>query len=194
MGWKRLVLYPRNYVGRNILVTFVKGDLFSSPLQVLTNTVNCVGVMGKGVALTFKNKYPEMFADYKVKCDQKEVKPGFPYLWENDQVQILNFPTKRHWKEDSKIEDIEAGLKYLSENYEAMGIQSIGMPALGCGNGGLDWSDVAPLIEKYLGRIPGLDVYVFEPQGISTSGKAGSGNKKSDKSHIGGIAAQSVDL
>lgn len=176
------------------MVTFVKGDLFSCPLQVLTNTVNCVGVMGKGVALTFKNKYPEMFADYKAKCDQKEVRPGIPYLWENDQVQILNFPTKRHWKEDSRIDDIEAGLKYLSENYETMGIQSIGMPALGCGNGGLDWSDVAPLIDKYLGPIPGLDVYVFEPQGIVAGGKKGSGSSKLDKTIPDGIAASPADL
>lgn len=81
------------------MVTFVKGDMFRSPAQVLTNTVNCDGVMGKGVALKFKNRYPQMFGDYNSKCDQGKVKPGRPYLWEDDSAQVLNFPTKRHWRE-----------------------------------------------------------------------------------------------
>lgn len=146
------------------MVTFVKGDMFKSPAQVLTNTVNCVGVMGAGVALEFKNRHPMMFEDYKAKCDRGEVKPGQPYLWEDDFVQILNFPTKRDWRNDSVFQDIEDGLKHLANSYADMGIQSIAMPALGCGLGGLDWSDVRPLIEKHLGPLPDLDVYVYEPQ------------------------------
>ncbi len=146
------------------MVTFVRGDIFKSPAQVLTNTVNCVGVMGKGVALEFKNRYPQMFSDYKVKCAQGQVKPGQPYLWENDSTQVLNFPTKRHWRESSLLQDVEDGLKYLAESYEQMGIQSLAMPALGCGLGGLKWSVVQPLIVKHLGTIPDLDVYVYEPQ------------------------------
>ena len=146
------------------MVTFVRGDIFSSPAQVLTNTVNCVGVMGKGVALEFKKLYPQMFSDYKAKCDEGSVKPGEPYLWEDDSVQVLNFPTKRHWKDGSLLQDIEDGLKYLAESYEQMGLQSLAMPALGCGLGGLKWSDVQPLIEKHLGSISDLDVYVYEPQ------------------------------
>lgn len=146
------------------MVTFVKGDIFKSPAQVLTNAVNCVGVMGKGVALEFKNRYPQMFNDYKLKCDQGKVKPGQPYLWEDDSAQVLNFPTKRHWRDQSLIQDIEDGLKYLATSYEQMGIQSIAMPALGCGLGGLKWSEAQPLIVKYLGDLPDLDAYVYEPQ------------------------------
>lgn len=150
------------------MVTFVKGDMFKSPAQVLTNTVNCVGVMGAGVALEFKNRYPMMFEDYKAKCDRSEVKPGQPYLWEDDSTQILNFPTKRDWRNDSVFQDIEDGLKHLANSYADMGIQSIAMPALGCGLGGLDWSDVRPLIEKHLGPLPDLDVYVYEPQAAAS--------------------------
>ena len=150
------------------MVTFVKGDIFKSPAQVLTNTVNCVGVMGKGVALEFKSRYPKMFGDYKAKCDQGKVKPGQPYLWEDDSVQILNFPTKRNWRDNSLLQDIEDGLKHLASSYEKMGIQSIAMPALGCGLGGLKWSEVQPLIVKHLGAIPDLDVYVYEPQNVDS--------------------------
>ncbi|OFZ18855.1 MAG: hypothetical protein A2Z20_02510 [Bdellovibrionales bacterium RBG_16_40_8] len=96
------------------VVTFVKGDMFKSPAQVLTNTVNCVGVMGAGVALEFKNRYPMMFEDYKAKCDQGAVKPGQPYLWEDDTKQILNFPTKRDWRSDSVFQDIERGMPITS--------------------------------------------------------------------------------
>ena len=149
------------------MVTFIKGDIFRSPAQVLTNTVNCVGVMGKGVALEFKNRYPQMFSDYKSKCDQGKVKPGQPYLWEDDSVQILNFPTKRNWRDNSLLQDIEEGLKHIASSYEQMGIQSIAMPALGCGLGGLKWSEVQPLIVKHLGCLPDLDVYVYEPQSVA---------------------------
>ena len=145
------------------MIVFVKGDIFNSPAQVLTNTVNCVGVMGKGIALEFKIRFPKLFEDYKVRCEKELVKPGHPYLWEDDKVQVLNFPTKRHWKDESLIQDVEKGLKYLSTNFSKMGIQSIAMPALGCGNGGLSWEEVRPLFEKYLAPIPDLDVYIYEP-------------------------------
>jgi O-acetyl-ADP-ribose deacetylase (regulator of RNase III) len=163
------------------VVTFVKGDIFKSPAQVLTNTVNCVGVMGRGIALEFKRRFPRMFGDYRIKCEHGEVKPGQPYLWEDDATQILNFPTKRHWRDNSLLQDIEDGLKYLAATYEQMGIQSIAMPPLGCGNGGLNWTVVQPLIVKHLGPPPDLDVYVYEPQysaafGASTENRT-AGNK-----------------
>jgi O-acetyl-ADP-ribose deacetylase (regulator of RNase III) len=145
------------------MITYVSGNLFHSPAQVLVNTVNCVGVMGKGLALEFKQRYPEMFANYVACCERFEVKPGVPYLWENDEVQVLNFPTKRHWCENSQLADIEAGLKYLAKNYSTMGIATIAMPPLGCGLGGLLWSQVEPLIEKYLSDLP-LEVFVYEPR------------------------------
>ena len=144
------------------MITYKTGDIFKSNAQVITNTVNCVGVMGKGLALTFKNQFPEMFEDYKAKCDRGEVKPGRPYLWENNKAQVLNFPTKRHWKQDSMLSDVEDGLKYLAENYAQMGISSLALPPLGCGLGGLNWTDVKNLIDKHLGAIADLDVYVYE--------------------------------
>lgn len=165
------------------MVTFVRGDMFKSPAQVLTNTVNCVGVMGKGVALEFKNRYPQMYNDYKALCDQGNVKPGTTYLWEDDSAQVLNFPTKRHWRDNSVLQDIEDGLRHLAQSYEQMGIQSIAMPPLGCGLGGLKWSDVQPLIVKHLGAIPDLDVYVYEPQmvgAISVDENAASSDSKPD--------------
>ena len=144
------------------MVTYVKGDIFNSSAQVLTNAVNCVGVMGKGVALEFKKRYPSMFEDYKKRCELNQIKPGHLYLWENDKVQILNFPTKRHWQDQSLLSDIEDGLKFLANNYIDLGIDSLAMPAIGCGLGGLDWNQVKPLIDKYLGYIPDLEVYVYE--------------------------------
>lgn len=144
------------------MIIYKTGNLFNSNAQVITNTVNCVGVMGKGIALQFKNKFPEMFLDYKRKCDSGELKLGRPYLWTSGEVQVLNFPTKGHWKENSNLQDIESGLKYLAENYEKLEINSIALPPLGCGNGGLNWKDVKNLINKYLGPLELLDVYVYE--------------------------------
>lgn len=146
------------------MITYVVGDIFQSPAQVLTNPVNCVGVMGKGLALEFKNRYPDLFTDYKARCNRNEVRLGVPYLWENDYGQVLNFPTKGDWKENSVLQNIERGLKYLAENYQRMGIQSLAMPPLGCGLGGLKWSEVFPIIEKYLKDIPDIEVYVYESE------------------------------
>jgi O-acetyl-ADP-ribose deacetylase (regulator of RNase III) len=172
------------------MITYIEKSIFQSPAQVLTNTVNCVGVMGKGLALEFKNRHPEMFDDYKLRCDRGEVRPGIPYLWEDDQVQILNFPTKRHWRENSLIEDIDAGLKYLAEHYQEMGICSLALPQLGCGNGGLSWGDVQPLIEKYLAEIPDLEVFVY----VASIAKSQSDDTKSgltsDPANHEGLAAQ----
>jgi O-acetyl-ADP-ribose deacetylase (regulator of RNase III) len=146
------------------MITFVEGNLFDSPAQVLTNTVNTVGVMGKGIALNFKNSYPEMFLDYKNRCKQGLVRIGEPYLWENDEVQILNFPTKENWRNNSKLEYVEKGLQYLRDNYQAMGICTLALAPLGCGNGGLYWPDVKALMIKYLGPLPGLEVFAYLPR------------------------------
>ena len=143
------------------MITFVSGNMFDSSAQVITNTVNCVGVMGKGLALEFKARFPDMFEDYKIRCAQQLVQPGQPYLWENDRVQILNFPTKRHWREPSRLEDIQEGLKYLATHYEEMGIYTIALPALGCANGGLKWEDVRELMIKYLADISDLEIFVY---------------------------------
>ena len=176
------------------MVTFVKGDIFSSPAQVLTNTVNCTGAMGKGIALEFKRRCPAMFNDYKDRCDRNEVKPGMPYLWEDDHKQILNFPTKRHWKEPSLLQDIIDGLEYLSKHYSNMSIQSLAMPALGCGNGGLSWDKVRPLIEKYLGSLPDLDVYVYEPQHVTVQNEPTDKETSDAPTHKRKMAARPPEL
>lgn len=119
--------------------------------------------MGKGVALEFKKRFPAMFSDYQKRCAGKVVHPGAPYLWEDDAAVVLNFPTKDHWKRDSKLEYIEAGLKWLAESYQDLGIHTIAMPPLGCGNGGLNWHEVKLLMKQYLADIPDLEVFVYEP-------------------------------
>jgi O-acetyl-ADP-ribose deacetylase (regulator of RNase III)/uncharacterized protein YwgA len=141
------------------------GDLFESRAQTLVNTVNCVGVMGKGVAEQFKARFPEMFEDYKRRTDQKEVRPGEPYLFSDPSGRwIVNFPTKDHWRSPSRLSDIERGLDYLAAHATDWGITSIALPPLGCGNGGLEWSEVGPLIYSKLHRLP-IDVEVYAPYG-----------------------------
>jgi O-acetyl-ADP-ribose deacetylase (regulator of RNase III) len=140
-----------------------KGDLLGSNVQTLVNTVNCVGVMGKGIAYGFKCKYLDMFKEYKKLCDKKQIKMGQPYLYKvSDERWIINFPTKNHWKNSSKLSDIEDGLKYLAKNLKEWGVTSIAIPPLGCGNGGLNWDDVRPLIEKYLKPI-GIKTEIYVP-------------------------------
>jgi len=172
------------------MIIYKTGDIFRSNAQVITNTVNCVGVMGKGLALTYKKKFPEMYNDYKNRCDRGEVNPGTPYLWENDSVQILNFPTKRHWKQKSFLPDIEEGLKYLSQNYDELGISSIALPPLGCGLGGLNWNDVKNLINKYLGPLVDLDVYVYEQSESQTEFDDNENHNWKQKTSQDGLVAQ----
>lgn len=174
------------------MVIYREGDIFQSSAQVITNTVNCVGVMGKGLALAFKKKYPEMFEDYQERCHKNQVKPGIPYLWENDRVQILNFPTKRHWRQNSLISDIDKGLQYLAKNYDEMGISSLALPPLGCGLGGLHWADIKALIERHLAPLDMLDVYVYEQK---ASGRSFLENNKTSPlpdRQDDGIAAQTA--
>lgn len=142
------------------MITYIKGDIFSSPAQVLVNTVNTVGVMGKGIALEFKNRYPEMFKLYQSKCDDKSFDIGKLLLWKKSEKWVLLFPTKRHWRSPSKISDIELGLEKFVQSYDKFGIESIAFPKLGCGNGGLDWKDVKPLMEKHLKNLP-IHIYIF---------------------------------
>ncbi len=142
------------------MITYVVGDLFQSPARVLVNTVNTVGIMGKGIAKDFKKIYPEMFEKYQVLCEKKQFDIGQLWLYKTDHKWILNFPTKKHWRHPSKVEYIEAGLKKIIASYEEKGITSISFPMLGCGNGELDWeSQVRPLMESYLNKIP-IDIYV----------------------------------
>ena len=143
-------------------IVIKQGDILGSNAQTLINTVNCQGVMGKGIALAFKKRYPEMFAEYKKRCRKGDVQVGKPYLYKIDARRwIVNFPTKDHWQNKSRIEYIRDGLRYLAEKITEWGITSLAVPPLGCGNGGLNWNEVYPLIEQYLRPLPiALEVYV----------------------------------
>ncbi|MBU0691508.1 macro domain-containing protein [bacterium] len=147
------------------MLKVMSGDLFASKAQTLVNTVNCVGVMGKGIALEFKNRYPAMFADYTTRCKRGEVKLGEPYLFKSSPDRwILNFPTKDHWRSLSRIEDIEKGLEFLLTHYKTWGIESIAVPPLGSGLGGLEWRIVGPILNRYLKRLE-IDVELYAPHG-----------------------------
>ena len=142
------------------MLTYIEGDLFSSPAQVLVNTVNTVGVMGKGIALEFKKRYPEMFETYKRQCDKHNLTIGRLMLWYAPDHWILQFPTKEHWRNPSKLEYIEKGLMAFVRKYADYNITSIAFPKLGCGNGELNWTDVKAVMEKYLKDLP-IDVYIY---------------------------------
>lgn len=141
------------------------GNLFDSKAQTLVNTVNCVGVMGKGIALEFKKRYPLMFSEYTEKCKMHDVKPGKPYLYhDNTGVSVLNFPTKDNWRSPSKLSYIIDGLDWFVKNYEELGIKSIAFPPLGCGNGGLSWELVGPIMYNKLNTLP-IDIEIYAPFG-----------------------------
>ena len=142
------------------------GDIFESNCSTIVNTVNCVGVMGKGIALEFKKRYPEMFMEYVLKCDRGEVKPGIPYVYQNEDVSILNFPTRDHWRSPSRLSYVIDGLDWFVDNYEKYNIESIAFPPLGCGNGGLTWSVVGPLMYQKLSILP-INIEIYAPFGTS---------------------------
>lgn len=157
-----------NHSSSDLNIHSVKGDLLKQEdVDAIVNTVNCVGVMGRGIALQFKKKWPDNFKAYALACKNKEVKLGQMFTFELGALAtprfIINFPTKAHWKSGSKIESIEAGLQSLVEHIAKLDIRSIAIPPLGCGLGGLPWSEVKPLIVKYLGNIEKLEVRLFEP-------------------------------
>ncbi len=157
------------------MIEFTSGDLLKCEADALVNTVNCVGVMGRGIALQFKNAFPENFKTYAVACKREAVQPGRMFIFETGQLTpprfIINFPTKRHWRGKSRIEDIEAGLVDLVRVIREKGIRSIAIPPLGSGLGGLDWSEVRPRIEQALGQLEDVRVLVFEPNGAPTTDK-----------------------
>jgi O-acetyl-ADP-ribose deacetylase (regulator of RNase III) len=147
----------------------IKGNIFTSQCQTLVNTVNCVGVMGKGIALQFKQAYPENFRQYQKACRAGQVQPGQMFTVATGNLfnpqYIINFPTKRHWKGKSKIDDIKTGLVALLAQVQQLNITSIAIPPLGCGNGGLDWGEVKPLITSAFAELPDVQVIIFEPSG-----------------------------
>jgi O-acetyl-ADP-ribose deacetylase (regulator of RNase III) len=155
------------------MIQFRSGDILKSESEAIVNTVNCVGMMGRGIALQFKNAYPENFKAYADACKREEVRPGRMFVFETGQLTppryIINFPTKRHWRGRSRIEDIDSGLVALAEVIRAKGIRSISLPPLGSGLGGLDWADVRPRIEAALRPLVDVEITVYEPQGAPSS-------------------------
>lgn len=142
------------------MITYVQGDLFTSPAEVLVNTVNTVGVMGKGIAKEFKRYYPEMFKLYQEMCESGIFDIGQLFYYPGLGKSVLNFPTKKSWRSPSRVEYIEKGLRKFVDEYERLGITSVAFPQLGCGNGELDWgSQVKPLMEAYLDPLP-IRVYI----------------------------------
>ncbi len=150
------------------MIRFRIGDILAEDVEALVNTVNCVGVMGRGIALQFKNAYPENFRAYAEACKRGEVRPGHMFVYETGALTnpryIVNFPTKRHWRNNSRMDDIESGLKNLASVIRERGIRSIALPPLGAGLGRLEWGKVRSRIEQALIEFDHVDVVVFEPR------------------------------
>ena len=150
------------------MIEFTKGDLLEAEVDALVNAVNTEGVMGRGIALQFRKRFPDMFQAYRRACTSGQVQPGRMHVFERKNMSsprfIINFPTKRHWRSPSRLEDIEAGLRALAEEVKRRNIRSIAVPPLGCGNGGLDWQSVLPCIKAALGPLANVRVLVFSPE------------------------------
>jgi O-acetyl-ADP-ribose deacetylase (regulator of RNase III) len=152
------------------MIEYKHGDILREDAEALINTVNCVGVMGRGIALQFKNAFPDNFRAYEHACKKAEVQPGRMFVFSTGQMNnpryIINFPTKRHWRGASRMEDIDAGLMALVDTIRQYNIRSIAIPPLGSGLGGLDWSAVRPRIETALRSFADVRVIVYEPKGF----------------------------
>ena len=157
------------------MITFKQGDLFQDRAQALVNPVNCVGVMGKGIALQFKEKFPDNFREYAQACWRNRVGPGRMLVFDTYRPQahryIINFPTKRHWRDTSRIEDIEAGTIALAREIRDRRIKSVAIPALGSGLGGLDWKRVRTILESGLQGLEDVTITIYEPLSGGPSGK-----------------------
>ena len=144
------------------MLIYHRTSILDSQAQVAVNTVNCVGVMGKGLAHKYKQRYPEMYSRYKTICDRKLLEPGKLWLWKGEDQWVLNFPTKIHWRNASRTDWIEAGLTKFTQTFEEKEVTHISFPKLGCGNGGLDWeSTVKPIMEKHLSDLP-IEVWIHD--------------------------------
>ncbi len=158
------------------MIEYTRGDILTADTEALVNSVNCVGVMGRGIALQFKNAYPENFKEYKRACDRNEVQPGRMLVFETkflaNPKYIINFPTKRHWRGKSRMADIESGLVALAETITRLGIQSIAIPPLGSGLGGLEWAEVRARIDGMVATLPAVRFVVFEPNNAQDAQRA----------------------
>lgn len=166
---------------RSQMIVESHGNLLQADVDALVNTVNTVGVMGKGIALQFRKAYPEMFRAYAAAAKRGELSLGKMHVWETQLAIgpkfIVNFPTKGHWKSPSRLDDVVAGLDDLVRLIERLDIRSVAVPPLGCGNGGLDWSVVEPAIRDRLGALPGVEVLLFPPEGAPSAAEMVIGGK-----------------
>ncbi len=151
------------------MITLTSGNLLESSAEALVNTVNTVGIMGKGIALQFKKAFPDNFREYEAACKAGVVRVGAMFITAPNRLHgpryLINFPTKRHWKGKSRIQDIEEGLKALTKDVQRLRIRSIAIPPLGCGLGGLPWPDVKSMIEAAFANLPGVQVFLYQPVG-----------------------------
>ena len=148
-------------------IEYTTGNIIAADVDALVNPVNCIGAMGKGLALQFRRAYPGNYDAYVAACRAGDVRPGWMFTYETGKAEgprlIVNFPTKRHWRDSSRIEDIEAGLRGLVWEIATKGIRSVALPAVGCGLGGLEWPDVSERIESTLGGLGAVRVVVYKP-------------------------------
>lgn len=177
----------------NILI----GNLFESKKKTLVNTVNCVGVMGKGIALEFKKRYPDLYREYARLCEEKAVLPGVPYYYQDlAGTSVVMFPTKDHWRSPSRMEYIVNGLDWFVNHYQELGINSVAFPPLGCGNGGLAWEDVGPVMYRKLSELP-IDIEIYAPFGTKPdqlkAAYLSAPQKVSDEMEVGKIRSKLND-
>ncbi|MBI2856759.1 MAG: macro domain-containing protein [Chloroflexi bacterium] len=155
------------------MIQITRGNIVKADAEALVNTVNTVGFMGKGIALQFKKAFPENFRAYQRACNAGQVRPGHMFVYETGSLVnpkfIINFPTKRHWRGNSRLEDIQSGLRALIQEVRDRHIVSIAIPPLGCGNGGLEWRVVRPMIETAFAETPHVHVQLYEPVGAPTA-------------------------
>ena len=149
------------------MIQTANGNLLDADAEALVNAVNCVGVMGRGIALQFREAFPDNYTAYKAVCDRGELCPGRMFVFdlqrETNPRFIINFPTKRHWRDHSRLEDIQAGMSSLVGEIRQRQISSIAIPPLGCGLGGLDWNEVRPIIETAFAELPDVIALIYEP-------------------------------
>ena len=173
------------------MLGLTRGDILKADAEALVNTVNCVGVMGRGIALQFRKAFPENFQLYKSACDKKGLHPGMMLVCDLNRFEnpryVVNFPTKRHWKGKSKIEDIESGLEALVKEVTKRNIRSIAIPPLGCGLGGLSWNQVKRMIQRAFDVLPDVHVFLYEPAGAPAAEDMVKG-KKSPNMTVGRAA------
>lgn len=154
---------PDSGPARSAAPEFVSGDLFESGCSTLVNAINCRGVMGAGIAREFRRRWPSMYEDYRRRCERGAVTLGRPYPWPASPARVINFPTKDDWREPSRLQAISEGVAHLRRHYRAWGIESLALPALGCGLGGLPWERVRPVFERGLADLA-IPVLVFAPR------------------------------